>query len=130
MGHTYGMADDAGTTVATADRVGRKSWTVQAGGVSYTFRRPSIWRHEEELLSEGRRMGSVKRNSMWRSDTVADLPGLPVPVQVFVLAVVLTVWDRLRPRPADCHRQNTVTLPRAGRSPRRPADGPRAVPHT
>ena len=90
---TYVMADDNGTTVATADRVGRKNWTVQADGVSYTFRRASIWRHEEELLSDGRRVGSVKRNSMWSSDTVADLPGLPLPVQVFILAVVLTMWD-------------------------------------
>ena len=98
---TYGMADDAGTTIATADRVGRKNWTVQAAGVTNTFRRPSIWRHEEELLSEGRRMGSVKRNSLWRSDTVADLPGLPLPVQVFVLAVVLTVWDQATAAAAD-----------------------------
>jgi hypothetical protein len=92
-GTTYVMADDADTNVATADRVGRKNWTVQAAGVNYVFRRPSIWRHEEELVSEGRRVGSVSRKSMWRSDTVADLPGLPVPVQVFVLAVVVTVWD-------------------------------------
>ena len=91
---TYVMTDDDGTTIATTDRVGRNTWTVQADGVSYDFRRPSIWRHEEELLSDGRPVGSVKRNSIWRSDTVADLPGLPVPVQVFVLAVVLTMWDQ------------------------------------
>jgi hypothetical protein len=91
---SYVMADDADTTIATADRVGRKNWTVQAGGVSYEFRRPSIWRHEEALLADGHRVGSVNRKSVWRSDTVADLPGLPVPVQVFVLAVVLTVWDQ------------------------------------
>jgi hypothetical protein len=30
---------------------------------------------------------------MWRGDAVADLPGLPPPVQVFVLAVVLSMWD-------------------------------------
>ncbi|MDX6366615.1 MAG: hypothetical protein QOK30_1691 [Nocardioidaceae bacterium] len=30
---------------------------------------------------------------MWRTDDVADLPGLPLPVQIFVLAVVLTVWN-------------------------------------
>ena len=91
---TYRMADGDGATVATAHRVGRRSWTVEADGVGYSFRRPSVWRHEEELLSEGRRVGSVRRNSIWRSDTVADLPGLPVPVQVFVLAVVLTMWDQ------------------------------------
>ncbi len=91
---TYVMTCDDGTTIASADRVGRKNWTVQAAGLRYTFRRPSFWRHEEELLFEGRRVGSVNRKSVWRSDTVADLPGLPLPVQVFVLAVVLTVWDQ------------------------------------
>ena len=30
---------------------------------------------------------------MWRSDIEADLPGLPVPVQIFTLAVVLTRWN-------------------------------------
>jgi len=38
-------------------------------------------------------VGSVTRNSIWRGNTVADLPGLPRPVEVFVLAVVLTMWD-------------------------------------
>jgi hypothetical protein len=38
-------------------------------------------------------VGSVRRNSIWRSDAVADLPGLPLTVEVFVLAVVLAMWD-------------------------------------
>jgi hypothetical protein len=36
----------------------------------------------------------VKRTSLWRSDIVADLPGLPPPVQIFVLGVVITIWDQ------------------------------------
>jgi hypothetical protein len=91
---TYGMADDAGTQIATADRVGRKSWTVTANGTSYAFQRHSLWRYEQDLLVDGQRAGSVKRQSLWRSDTVADLPGIPLPVQVFVLAVVVTAWDQ------------------------------------
>ena len=31
---------------------------------------------------------------MWRSDVEAELPGLPVPAQIFTVAVVLTRWDR------------------------------------
>jgi hypothetical protein len=38
-------------------------------------------------------VGSVKRKSIWRGDAVADLPGLPPSVEVFVLAVVLTKWE-------------------------------------
>ena len=92
-GNKYGMVDADGTPVASADRVGRKNWTVEAGGRTYEFHRASMWRQEEELHSEGRRVGSVKRSSIWRGDAVADLPGLPRPVEVFVLAVVLTMWD-------------------------------------
>lgn len=92
-GTRYAMVDEAGTPIASADRVGRKSWTVEANGRTYGFRRVSMWRQEEELQSGGQRVGSVKRNSIWRGDAVADLPGLPRPVEVFVLAVVLTMWD-------------------------------------
>lgn len=92
-GSKYGMATEDGTVVASADRVGRKRWTVEAGDQLYTFRRASIWRQEQSLCSEDRQVGSIKRTSIWRSDATADLPGLPVPVQIFVLAVVLTMWD-------------------------------------
>jgi hypothetical protein len=92
-GNTYGMADEAGTPIASADRVGRKSWTVEADGRTYEFRRVSVWRQEEELQLDGRRAGSVRRTSVWRGGAVADLPGLSPPAQVFVLAVVLSMWD-------------------------------------
>jgi len=63
-GNKYGMVDADGTPVASADRVGRKNWTVEAGGRTYEFHRASMWRQEEELHSEGRRVGSVKRSSI------------------------------------------------------------------
>jgi hypothetical protein len=93
-GSKYGIVTEDGTAVASADRVGRKRWTVEAAGRIYEFQRASLWRHEEILHSEGRAVGSVKRTSIWRSDAIADLPGLPIPVQIFVLAVVLTRWDQ------------------------------------
>lgn len=93
-GTQYRMTTEDGTVVASADRVGRKRWTVEADHRQYEFQRASIWRHEEELRSEGHPVGSIKRTSIWRSDATADLPGLPLPVQVFVLAVVLTKWDQ------------------------------------
>jgi hypothetical protein len=92
-GSTYGMARADGTPVATARHVGRKRWTVEAGDQTYEFQRASLWRADQELRSGGQRAGSVRRTSMWRTDAVADLPGLPLPVQIFVLAVVLTVWS-------------------------------------
>ncbi len=92
-GRTYGMVDDKGTLIASADRVGGKNWTIEADGTTYQFHRASLWRQEEELHAGGLRVGSVKRKSIWRSDAVADLPGLPVAVAVFVVSVVLAHWD-------------------------------------
>jgi hypothetical protein len=93
-GSTYRMVGSDGAPIAVARRVGRKRWTVEAAGRTYEFRRMSWWRQEQGLRSGDRYVGSVKRTSIWRGDAVADLPGLPLPVRIFVLAVVLTMWDR------------------------------------
>lgn len=66
---------------------------MESDGRTYEFRRASLWRREEALYAGGERVGSVKRSSLWRSTATAELPGLPLPVQLFVLAVVLTMWD-------------------------------------
>jgi hypothetical protein len=92
-GTRYTMTDESGVLVASADRVGRKRWTVMAGGRSYQFQRASMWRSEERLITNEQTAGTVRRTSVWRGDAVADLPDLPLPVQVFVLVVVLTMWD-------------------------------------
>ena len=56
---TYALVADDGSPVATAKRVGRKEWTVEAGSTTHTFRRVSAWRHEEELHVGGQRVGSI-----------------------------------------------------------------------
>jgi hypothetical protein len=93
-GTKYTMTNQSGAQIALAEGVGRKHWTVTAGGTGYHFQRASIWRSEEELIVQGRRAGFVKRVGMWRGDTIADLPGLPMPVQVFVLGLLVTRWDQ------------------------------------
>jgi len=90
---TYSLVAEDGSVVATASRVGRKDWTVEAGSATHTFRRVSPWRHEEELHVGGQCVGSIKRTSRWGGDAVADLPGLPPAVAIFAFAVVLTSWD-------------------------------------
>ncbi len=85
------IRDDA--TMATAERVGRKRWSIDAGGHVHEFKRASMWKSEESLVERGRTVGYIKRPSMWRSNAVADLPGLPVPVQIFALTVTLAKWD-------------------------------------
>ncbi|MBF9129621.1 hypothetical protein I0C86_11695 [Plantactinospora sp. S1510] len=93
-GSRYTLLDAADTTVASADRVGRKRWAVEAGGQTYHFQRASLWSNEQELQIGGRRVGSAKRTSFWRGDVVADLPGLPLPVQIFAVGVVITTWEQ------------------------------------
>ena len=96
-GPTCGVASTAWSTrtarrslrqTARGARTGRSKRTTET-----RFRRASLWRHAEELHSEERRVGSVKRNCIWRGDAVEDLPGLPLSVEGFVLAVVLTKWN-------------------------------------
>jgi hypothetical protein len=92
-GTKFTMADEMGGVVATADRVGRKQWTVEAGGRTFHFRRASLWNDTQHLYDGDEPVGHVRRTSWWRGDVAADLPGLPLPVQVFVIGVVITMWD-------------------------------------
>lgn len=92
-GTRFSMVTGDGATVATAERVGRKRWSVEAGGQTYAFRRRSWSSSEQELLVGDLPVGSIRRTSVWRGDATADLPGLPLPVQIFVVAVVIKMWE-------------------------------------
>ena len=89
----YSLAGDGGALVASAQRVARKDWSIDAAGVTYAFRRSSMWSLEQEHVVQGMPMGTIRRTSMWRGDAVADLPGLPPLVALFAVVVVLTTWD-------------------------------------
>jgi hypothetical protein len=92
-GNRYSMVDDSGAVVASADRVGRKRWSVEAGGQTYQFRRRSPWSSEEELVLGDTRVGSVRKTSFWRGDIDVELPTLTTAVQLFVLGVIISAWD-------------------------------------
>lgn len=89
----YTMIDDTGAVVASADRVGRKRWTVEASGQTYQFRRKSFWHSEEELLLGDTRVGSVRKTNFWRGDVAVELPTLPTALQLFVLGVIISMWE-------------------------------------
>lgn len=92
-GVKYGMAMADGTVVASADRVGRKHWTVDAEGRTLHFRRASMWSGDQLMVDGDREIGSVRSTSWWRNEAEADLPDLDPALQVFVVAVVLTMWS-------------------------------------
>lgn len=93
FGTRYTLTDAAGGVLAEAARVGRKNWTVRAGGRVHEFQRASIWRGDQNLMHDGVPVGSIRRASSWNSKLEADLPGMPLPVQVFVLGVMIVWWD-------------------------------------
>jgi len=91
-GTRFELSDGRGAVLADAQRVGRKRWTVTSGGRQYEFQRASVWRSDQLLMSGGQAVGSIRKPSAWSSRAEAELPGLALVVQVFVLAVVLTMW--------------------------------------
>lgn len=92
-GAKYGMAMSDGTVVARADRVGRKRWTIEAEGRTLHFRRASAWTGEQAMVDGDREIGTIRKLSWWKRGAVADLPDLDPALQVFVVAVVVTMWD-------------------------------------
>ena len=73
--------------------VGRKRWTVEAVGQTYHFQRKSFWGNEEQLLLGDTQVGSVRKTSFWRGDVAVELPGLTTALQLFVLGVVISMWN-------------------------------------
>lgn len=90
-GTKYRMVDQMGSEVAVVERAGRKRWTVRAAGRTYDFRRASRWGNQQELLAAGVKVGSLRRTSAWSSSIEADLPGMPLPVQIFVVCVQIAI---------------------------------------
>lgn len=87
------LVDDAGELVASARRIGRKDWSIEAAGATHAFRRSSVWSLEQEHVVQGLPVGTIRRTSAWRGEAVADLPLLSPLVALFAITVVLITWD-------------------------------------
>jgi hypothetical protein len=80
---------------AVADGIGRKRWTVaHAWGVHGLARARWGDNSSLQLLAGDVQVGHVRRTSMWRLDAEAELSVLPPLVQVFTVAVVLSLWRK------------------------------------
>lgn len=83
--------------VATAVQVSfwSSGWLLSTGDRTYELVKPSLWSSRYELRADGRPVGEVRRRGVLRLHTEGALPAdLPPPVQVFAVAVVLTLWRR------------------------------------
>jgi hypothetical protein len=92
-GRRYRLRDESGRLVALADGVGRSAWTLETGGEVHAFERPSPWRRDQVLVRDGEPVGAIRRTSAWFGEAEAELPGLPLEIQIFVLVSLLAVWD-------------------------------------
>lgn len=92
----FTMTDASGRVVATAEKPGRKHWTVEADGAPHRFRRTSFWGSRQDLLAAGGEqvVGSIRKAGFLGSRVEADLPTLSLPAQIFAVGVMVTTWDR------------------------------------
>ena len=81
-----------GPPLAVAEGVGRTPWTVRTGEAVYTFERTRSRWSEQLLVAGGRPVGMVRQAGRRGRNAEAELPGVPAPVAVFVMAVVITLW--------------------------------------
>lgn len=118
----YEMTDQLGMVVAQAEPVGGGRWTVAANGRTYEFQRRTLmrrlrdvrtWLSQSEsppeppgaaagsdarspmsgelLVQDGRPIGSIRQLGAFL-DATADLPGMPLPAQVFAVVVMQSLW--------------------------------------
>jgi len=94
FGTGFQLVDTNGEGLAVANSVRRKRWMVEAGYREYHFERTSFWRLTFAYLAGERAVGNVGPISgSRRSDYAADLPDVPLPIQGFALAIVLSLRD-------------------------------------
>lgn len=82
---------------AAADQVSYWSgrWELSAGGRTYSLARPGWWTRRYQLRAGEAVVGELRRRGLFGSRADGELPPeLPPAVQVFVIAVVMTLWRR------------------------------------
>ena len=80
---------------ATKPSAFRDTMIVHYGGHDYTLRKPSVWRRRFVLMDGERQIGSIAPDSAWSRQATTDLPhDWPVPIQAFVICLVIILWKR------------------------------------
>ncbi|WP_214404439.1 hypothetical protein [Pseudonocardia lacus] len=81
-----------GPSVAVAEGLGRTPWAVRTHDRFYTFDRTIDRWTEQQLVVRGRSVGAVRQAGRSGRHAAAELPDVPDPVAVFVMALVLDMW--------------------------------------
>lgn len=91
VGHDAGLFA-GGRELAHAQGVGTSDWTLQVDDRRYRFVRPHLFRRTQHMVEAGESVGSVRKVAL-TSGAEADLPLLPLRVQLFVVGALLLVWE-------------------------------------
>jgi len=80
---------------ATKPSAFRDTIVVHYGRRHFTLRKPSLWRRGFALMDGERQIGAISPESAWTRRATADLPpDVPVPIQAFVVWLVILLWKR------------------------------------
>jgi hypothetical protein len=83
--------------VARADRVNGRTWTLHSMYGPLELVRTSFWKETWELRRNGQPAGTLRKDGAFKRTFTADLPeDLPLPLRLFILCVVETLWERSR----------------------------------
>lgn len=95
-GRRFALDGPAGElAVAEKPSVWSGPWVLHAGGRTYQLAKRSWLSSVFQLSEDGRVVGTLRPTGFLRRGAEVDLPaGLAPAVQVFAVAVVLTLWQR------------------------------------
>jgi len=83
--------------VARADRTNGRTWTIHSMYGPLELVRTSVWKETWELHRFGEPAGTLSKDGAFKRTSTADLPeDLPLPLRLFILCVVETLWERSR----------------------------------
>jgi hypothetical protein len=80
---------------ATKPSAFRDRIIVHYGDRDYTLHKPSMWGRAFALMDGDRQIGSIAPESVWTRRATTDLPAdWPLPIQAFVIWLVILLWKR------------------------------------
>jgi hypothetical protein len=83
--------------MARAERVGGRTWTISSLYVPLEIVRTSIWKETWEVRRFGEPVGTLAKDGAFKNTSTADLPDdLPLPLRLFIVCLVETLWERSR----------------------------------
>ncbi len=83
--------------VARADKSSGRTWTIHSMYGPLELVRTSIWKETYELHRFGQPAGTLSRDGAFKRTSTADLPeDLPLPLRLFIVCIVETLWERSR----------------------------------